>query len=42
MLPFLCHMSVVPAAAPILATLAGSYSAASVTAILPNTPGVPR
>lgn len=42
MLPFLYHMSVVPAVAMMLATQAGSYYAASITAILLNTPGAPE
>ena len=39
MLPFLYHMSVIPAITLMLATQAGSYYAASITAILLNTPG---
>ncbi len=42
MLPFLYHMGVVPAVALMLATQAGSYYAASITAILLNTPGAPE
>lgn len=42
MLPFLYHMSVVPAIALMLATQAASYYAASITAILLNTPGAPE
>lgn len=39
MLPFLYHMSVIPAITLMLATQAASYYAASTTAILLNTPG---
>ena len=42
MLPFLYHMSLIPAVAMMLATQAGSYYAASITAILLNTPGAPE
>lgn len=42
MLPFLYHMSVMPAIALMLATQAASYYAASITAILLNTPGAPE
>jgi putative tricarboxylic transport membrane protein len=42
MLPFLYHMGVVPAIALMLATQAASYYAASITAILLNTPGAPE
>lgn len=42
MLPFLYHMSVIPAIALMLATQAASYYAASITAILLNTPGAPE
>src|SRR5579875_988871 len=42
MLPFLYHMSVVPAIALMLGTQAASYYAASITAILLNTPGAPE
>ena len=42
MLPFLYHMSVLPAVALMLATQAASYYAASITAILLNTPGAPE
>jgi putative tricarboxylic transport membrane protein len=42
MLPFLYHMSVVPAVTLMLATQAASYYAASITAILLNTPGAPE
>jgi putative tricarboxylic transport membrane protein len=42
MLPFLYHMSVVPAITLMLATQAASYYAASITAILLNTPGAPE
>lgn len=42
MLPFLYHMSVVPAVALLLGAQAGSYYAASITAILLNTPGAPE
>jgi putative tricarboxylic transport membrane protein len=42
MLPFLYHMSVVPAVALMLGAQAGSYYAASITAILLNTPGAPE
>jgi putative tricarboxylic transport membrane protein len=42
MLPFLYHMSVIPAVTLMLATQAASYYAASITAILLNTPGAPE
>jgi putative tricarboxylic transport membrane protein len=42
MLPFLYHMSVIPAITLMLATQAASYYAASITAILLNTPGAPE
>jgi putative tricarboxylic transport membrane protein len=42
MLPFLYHISVVPAIALMLGTQAASYYAASITAILLNTPGAPE
>lgn len=42
MLPFLYHLGVVPAVALMLGTLAGSYYAASIPAILLNTPGAPE
>ena len=42
MLPFLYHMSVVPAVALMLGALASSYYSASITAILLNTPGAPE
>jgi putative tricarboxylic transport membrane protein len=42
MLPFLYHMSVIPAITLMLATQAASYYAASITAILINTPGAPE
>ncbi|HTU72402.1 MAG TPA: tripartite tricarboxylate transporter permease [Trebonia sp.] len=42
MLPFLYHMSVIPAITLMLATQASSYYAASITAILLNTPGAPE
>src|SRR5579875_3032538 len=42
MLPFVYHMSVVPAIALMLGAQAGSYYAASITAILLNTPGAPE
>ncbi len=42
MLPFLYHMSVVPGVALMLGAQAGSYYAASITAILLNTPGAPE
>jgi putative tricarboxylic transport membrane protein len=42
MLPFLYHMGVVPAVTLMLATQAASYYAASITAILLNTPGAPE
>jgi putative tricarboxylic transport membrane protein len=42
MLPFLYHMGVIPAITLMLATQAASYYAASITAILLNTPGAPE
>lgn len=42
MLPFLYHMSVVPAIALMLGAQASSYYGASITAILLNTPGAPE
>ena len=42
MLPFVRHLSVVTAIAMMLATQAGSYFSASITAILLNTPGSPE
>lgn len=42
MLPFLYHMSAIPAITLMLATQAASYYAASITAILLNTPGAPE
>lgn len=42
MLPFVRDLSVVPAVAMMLATQAGSYFSASITAILLNTPGSPE
>ena len=42
MLPFVRDLSVVPAIALMLATQAGSYFSASITAILLNTPGSPE
>ena len=42
MLPFLYHMSIIPAITLMLATQAASYYAASITAILLNTPGAPE
>jgi putative tricarboxylic transport membrane protein len=42
MLPFLYHISVIPAIVLMLATQAASYYAASITAILLNTPGAPE
>src|ERR1700744_2130693 len=42
MLPFLYHMSVIPAITLMLATQAASYYAASITAILLNRPGAPK
>lgn len=42
MLPFLYHMSPIPAITLMLATQAASYYAASITAILLNTPGAPE
>jgi putative tricarboxylic transport membrane protein len=42
MLPFLYHMSLLPAITLMLATQAASYYAASITAILLNTPGAPE
>ncbi len=42
MLPFLYHMSLVPAVAMMLAVQASSYYSASITAILLNTPGAPE
>jgi putative tricarboxylic transport membrane protein len=42
MLPFVYHLGVVPAIALMLATQAGSYFSASITAILINTPGSPE
>lgn len=42
MLPFLYHLSIVPAVAMMLGAQAGSYYAASITAILLNTPGAPE
>lgn len=42
MLPFLYHMSLIPAITLMLATQAASYYAASITAILLNTPGAPE
>jgi putative tricarboxylic transport membrane protein len=42
MLPFLYHLSVIPAITLMLATQGASYYAASITAILLNTPGAPE
>ena len=42
MLPFLYHIPVIPAITLMLATQAASYYAASITAILLNTPGAPE
>jgi putative tricarboxylic transport membrane protein len=42
MLAFIYHLGVVPALALMLATQAGSYFSASITAILLNTPGAPE
>lgn len=42
MLPFVRNLNVVPAVAMMLATQAGSYFSASITAIVLNTPGSPE
>lgn len=42
MLPFVYHMSVLQTVSMMLATQAGAYFAASITAILLNTPGAPE